>query len=164
MRAWNQTYALFVAALALLICTLDFAAQARTSSPRAALQAQADTWPRIPTPADLVGVWETRNVEEGRDVGIAWIVKPDRTVDYEFNVDGTVFPGSTGTWEIDAAGILTEHWHRGNGVIESGRAQLALRDAHTLKLTILDNGNAAYTGKVRIYRRRGASQLSLFLK
>lgn len=148
--------------LALLLATTALACGVCSSSAAArdALVAQTQSYPRLPMRADLVGVWETRNVEQGRDVAIAWIVKDDGTLDYEFVVDGQAFRGSTGTWQVDGDGMLTERWNRDGGTVETGRASLQLLDANTLKLTIIDNGEPSYTGKVRIYRRRGAPQIT----
>lgn len=107
----------------------------------------------------FVGTWETRNIEDGRDVTIRWILKDDGSLAYEFVVDGVWFPGSSGRWTY-GDGTMTEEWHRPDGLIERGTGAIEKIDDATIRLRILDNGDPSYEGRVRIYRRIGRPQIS----
>lgn len=110
-------------------------------------------------PEFFLGTWETRNTEQGRDVRIIWTLKPDRSLDYEFEVDGDAFKGSSGTWDY-RGGVMHERWSRPDGTAGMGRGRIERIDDDTIGLTIIDNGDPSYTGLVRIYRRRGPPGLS----
>lgn len=105
----------------------------------------------------FIGVWETRNMEFGRDVRVFWTVRRDNSLDYDFVVDGEAFRGSTGTWDF-RDGILYESWVRPDGSTGAGRAAIERIDDDTFKLTVIDNGAEEYRGLVRIYRRRAPPQ------
>lgn len=107
----------------------------------------------------LIGVWETHNIEFGRDVRVTWTVRGDGSLDYDFVVDGGAFRGSTGTWDV-GEGILTERWNRPDGTSGMGRATVERIDDNTFRLTVIDNGADEYRGLVRVYRRLGPAQLS----
>lgn len=106
----------------------------------------------------FIGTWETRNYEHGRDVRILWLLRPDGTLDYEFQVDGIWSRGSSGTWEF-RDGVMHEEWHRAEGRRDRGRGSVEKLDENTIKLTIIDNGNPEYTGLMRVYRRLGPPQI-----
>jgi hypothetical protein len=107
----------------------------------------------------FVGTWETRNIEDGRDVTIRWILKDDGSLAYEFIVDGVWFPGSSGRWAY-GDGTMTEEWNRPDGRMERGRGSIEKIDDATIRLRILDNGDPTYQGRVRVYRRIGPPQIS----
>jgi hypothetical protein len=109
----------------------------------------------------LVGDWTTRNEEFGRTVEIIWTVSPDGSLAYQFIIDGVGGDKSSGTWSIEGD-VLTERWIRAFGNIVTGTGRVERVDDNTLRLVIIDNGHPDYSGKVRIYRRRGAPQISLF--
>lgn len=109
--------------------------------------------------AFLVGAWETRNVEHGRDVRIIFTVWPDGRLLYHFDLGAGLIKGSTGTWKL-TGDTLFEDWQRPDGSRGAGRGKIEKIDAETLHLTIIDNGDPAYSGLVRIYRRLGPPALS----
>ena len=84
---------------------------------------------------------------------IGWTLHADGRLVYDVVVDGVERYGSTGTWSLDG-GSLIEEWVRPDGSRGSGRGMIERIDAHTVKVTIIDNGTAADSGLVRIYRRR----------
>ncbi|CAN0433275.1 unnamed protein product, partial [Phaeothamnion confervicola] len=104
--------------------------------------------------AYLVGEWVSRNVEFGRDVEIFWTLWPEGRLHYRFIVDGVAIEGSRGTWTTDGT-IVTENWLKPDGGTGVGRGRVERIDDDTLRLSIIDNGNANYQGMVRVYRRRG---------
>lgn len=108
----------------------------------------------------FVGLWETRNVEHGRDVRILWQLHENGSLNYVFEVDGVPFEGSKGTWEF-RDGIMQENWDRPDGSKGQGRGSVEKIDENTISLRILDNGSPEYTGLVRTYRRLGPAQLVL---
>lgn len=105
----------------------------------------------------LVGVWETRNNELGRDVQVIWTARSDGSLDYDFVIDGVTSRGSTGTWEFND-GVLVENWQRNDGSTATGRASIEKIDDNTFRLTVIDNGHPEYRGLQRIYRRLRAPQ------
>jgi hypothetical protein len=105
----------------------------------------------------LVGVWETRNNELGRDVQVIWTARSDGSLDYDFVIDGVTSRGSTGTWDF-RDGILVEKWHRNDGSTAIGRGSIEKLDDNTFRLTVIDNGHPEYRGLQRIYRRLRAPQ------
>ena len=109
------------------------------------------------TRAWFVSAWETRNVEFGREVRIVWRLWENGRLDYDFWVDGAVLPGSSGTWDW-RDGIMHERWERADGRVDLGTGRIERIDDNTLRLTIVDNGDPSYTGKIRIYRRIGPPQ------
>lgn len=111
----------------------------------------------------LVGEWVSRSTEFGREVEIFWTLWPDGKLHYRFIVDGVASEGSRGTWTIEGT-IVTENWIRPNGETETGRGTIEWIDDNTLRLSIIDNGNADYQGMVRVYRRRGAPQISMLAR
>lgn len=109
----------------------------------------------------MFGEWSTRNIEFGQDVEILWTLWPDSRLAYRFIIDGMVVEGSRGTWEIEAPTVI-ERWVRPNGETGVGRGTIEKIDDNTLRLTIGENGDPNYRGVVRVYRRRGAPQISMF--
>lgn len=104
--------------------------------------------------SDLIGVWETRNVEFGHVVEIVWTLYDDGRLAYDFVVDGRPQPGSGGTWDY-RDGVVVERWPRPDGSTGTGRGALERLDIDTMRLTIIDNGIDVYRGLARVYRRRG---------
>lgn len=109
----------------------------------------------------FVGEWSTRNVEFGRDVEIYWTLFADGRLAYRFVIDGVASEGSRGTWSVQG-NRLEERWIRAGGETETGAGAIEWIDDNTLHLTIIDNGNPDYERKVRVYRRRGPPQVSMF--
>jgi hypothetical protein len=101
----------------------------------------------------MLGSWETNTVEAGRALRLGWTLFADGSLAYDLVIDGVERLGSTGTWSLDG-GSLREQWIRPDGSRGSGVGTVERVDDHTIHLTIIDNGDAAYNGIVRIYRRR----------
>jgi hypothetical protein len=96
----------------------------------------------------LVGTWQARITEFGSQKRIFWYVRKDGTSYFQFSS-----PNGTGelagTWQY-SAGVLSERY--ANGI--SGKGAIKWIDMNHIEVTILDNGNPAYTGLKRHYYRQ----------
>ena len=89
----------------------------------------------------------------GCGLRLGWTVFADGRLAYDYVLDGVAQLGSTGTWSLEG-NTLREDWVRPDGSRGIGGGMVERIDEDTIRLTIVDNGNEAYRGLVRIYRRR----------
>jgi hypothetical protein len=102
---------------------------------------------RSATPTDPVGTWKANVVELSVPGEIVWHIRPDGTTGYTFST-------ATGTTTLDGT------WTYANGIIyernsegESASGSIRWLDRDSFVITIKDNGDPAYRGITRLYRR-----------
>lgn len=95
----------------------------------------------------LVGAWQAEAVEQGVKTKILWYVKSDGTTEYQFTNTNGVTKGS-GTWRYSDQTIFETY---SNG--SSGKGSIRWISDDHIELTILNNGDSAYTGLKRNYYR-----------
>ncbi len=150
-----------VMAAVICICATCPGAPVSAYSPPVSAWLEAAARPRLAELSQdfFPGTWETRNVEFGQDVTIIWTLWGSGRLAYSFVVDGVASDGSAGHWTV-ANGVMIERWLRRDGTEALGRGSVEKIDDNTIRLTIIDNGGAAYRGLSRVYRRRAPAQVS----
>lgn len=119
--------------------------------------ANTDTSKSTPSPDEddaytadnLVGTWESDVVEQRVKTHITYTINDDGTTKMLFKTSDGRTGNDHGTWRF-SKGILYEKYSDGR----SGKGALKMINDDTFQITILDNGDAAYKGVKRVYRRR----------
>ena len=96
----------------------------------------------------LVGAWRANVSEAGNNVEINYTFGADGTTDIFLRDAQGRTVRDHGTWRY-SNGVLYERFSKGRG----GRGSIKWLDRNTFELTIIDNGNPAYRGLKRRYRR-----------
>jgi len=99
----------------------------------------------------IVGNWQTTLFDSGALYTIDWIVRGDNTAESIISSGGRQFRVSS-TWSI-SNGILSERFEDGS----SGVASIGFNQYGQLVVRVIDNGNPAQEGQVRVYTRKQVS-------
>jgi len=102
----------------------------------------------VPERQFLVGTWQGRQMELGRDTLIRWTIRADGTTSYDYYQDGDKVQTPTSKWTY-SNGLFYEKFNSG----DTGRALVRATGPDSFKLTIVDNDLTEYRGMKRNYIR-----------
>jgi hypothetical protein len=103
-----------------------------------------------PPSTQCVGTWQCSEeyLDTGIDITITWHTRPDGTCTYTFTLPDGTSETKNSSWRF-SDGVLYETLADGS----KAKARIEFSGTSKMKLTIIDNGVPASSGKVRNYKR-----------
>ncbi|HHH50433.1 MAG TPA: hypothetical protein ENK52_05605 [Saprospiraceae bacterium] len=96
----------------------------------------------------LVGLWESKVLEQGEQLTILLHLFADGNSTYQFISKAETF-NDTGTWNYSDR-ILHEQYSDGS----TGEGSIKWISKNKFEITIIDNGDPSYSGLKRVYKRK----------